>query len=466
MSSETEVLMTIRGSSGGRETYSFLERVLPGTTLLFLVLVLANSTDRALALWLCAGHVVSNVLMSWVISRLDQTSSRIGELVKLGFNLVYVFVATLLGGHSTLIWILHLVQICRTMLVFPASSIRVGSAIAFGASAAWAEHLAGGRFGKAIEPLIVLVALAILTDALFKFFDRLLKREQKMLLKSEHLRRLSGRMEAVGSLAAGLAHEINTPIQYVSDSLDFVRQGVEQLLIDGRQQGDFIEALLAARRSGMPMPRAENQSEDKLQSQAFLRENLPAALARISLGLERVSEIVCAMRVFSHPGSSEQNWADIKKSLASAITMTSSEWKEIATVELDLVDLPRVRCNIAEIGQVFLNLLVNAADAIRQTESKTLGLIQVATRCLGDRWVEISISDNGCGVPEDAKEHIFDPFFTTKEVGKGTGQGLAMAMNVVASLHDGKMDLQSSEGQGTRVSVILPINGKGGTDET
>jgi signal transduction histidine kinase len=188
----------------------------------------------------------------------------------------------------------------------------------------------------------------------------------------------------------------------------------------------------------------------------FLQEEIPSAVEQTLEGIERVSTIVRAMKTFSHPGHKEQVPADLNEALAATVTVTRHQITEVADLSLELAELPPVRCNIADLNQVFLNLIVNAADAIEETGRR--GRITVATRLDGDDVV-VRISDTGCGIPDEVRSKIFDPFFTTKDVGRGSGQGLPLVRGVVQEGHGGSVSVDSTVGHGTTFTVRVPLHG-------
>jgi signal transduction histidine kinase len=256
------------------------------------------------------------------------------------------------------------------------------------------------------------------------------------------------KLASIGTLAAGIAHEINTPTQYVSDNLAFLGESFGELL-------DVLDRFLA--QNGGRVPDGCDADLD------FLREEIPAALRQSVEGIERVAKIVLSVKEFSHPGGNGRVAVDLNRAIQSTLTVCRNEWKYVAEVETDLdPHLPLVPCFPGEINQVFLNLVVNAAQAIedarRADASPRSGLIRVRTR-VEDRVVHISIEDNGCGIPEAVANRIFDPFFTTKEVGRGTGQGLAIARSVVVQKHGGELSFESRPGCGTTFHVFLPLEG-------
>jgi len=267
---------------------------------------------------------------------------------------------------------------------------------------------------------------------------------------------LAQKLESIGRLAAGLAHEINTPIQYVGDSVHFIRDAYQEIkrYLDASRQ--VIDSL--------PVP--DNESlRNKLDELArsidydFLQEECPKAIERIAEGAERVAGIVRAMKEFAHPGGEEYAAADINHALQTTLLVATNEYKYIATVHTDFGQLPLVDCNIGELNQVFLNLIVNAAHAINDAgKGVDTGEIHVRTEASGD-FVLIRVRDNGCGIPAEHLNKIYDPFFTTKEVGRGTGQGLSITRSIVVDKHGGQIMVNSVVGQGTEFILQLPIAG-------
>jgi two-component system, NtrC family, sensor kinase len=265
------------------------------------------------------------------------------------------------------------------------------------------------------------------------------------------------KLESVGRLAAGVAHEINTPVQFVSDSMFFLREAFSDLLPIAEAFG----SLRAAAEAG-PVPGdllAQAEAVDQAADLAYLVENVPPALARCGEGLERVAAIVRALKEFAHPDSRRTEPADLNHALETTLVITRNEYKLVADVETSLGEIPAVRCLAGELNQVFLNLVVNAAHAIEEARGgQGRGLIRVSTRRDGDHVV-ISVGDDGAGIPEAIRTRVFDPFFTTKAVGKGSGQGLSIARNVVVEKHGGTIDFESEVGKGTVFHVRLPIEG-------
>ncbi|MGH2945980.1 MAG: ATP-binding protein [Solirubrobacteraceae bacterium] len=268
--------------------------------------------------------------------------------------------------------------------------------------------------------------------------------------------RMAQKLEAVGQLAAGIAHEINTPIQFVGDSVQFLRDAFEDL-----QQllSDYRDACVAvADGPAVDTLQASLERADEAADVAYLQERVPAAFERTLEGVERVASIVRAMKEFAHP-QSEQAPADLNQALRTTLTVARSEYKYVAEVETELARLPPVVCNLSDLNQVFLNLIVNAAHAIEdaRTDPNEQGTILIRTARDGDTVV-ISIGDSGDGIPPEIRGRIFDPFFTTKEVGRGSGQGLAIARAIVDK-HAGTLALDTELGAGTTFTIRLPIAG-------
>ena len=292
---------------------------------------------------------------------------------------------------------------------------------------------------------VVLIASRDVTERLA------LEREREQL---ETERRVSQRLEAVGQLAAGIAHEINTPLQFVGDSVTFLNTAVDQLLllIERYREAVFIDQAIPQADRRESIERAEENADVE-----YLLERIPVAFKRTVDGIERVRSIVQAMKRFSHTGPGEAAPADLNEAIETTLTVCRSEYKYVADVSFCPGALPPVTCNIAEINQVFLNLIVNAAQAIdEQKRTEDRGRIEIETWEDGT-YATVRISDDGPGIPRELQDRIYDPFFTTKAVGKGTGQGLAIALAAVQR-HGATLECVSAPGQGTTFTLRIPLD--------
>jgi two-component system, NtrC family, sensor kinase len=264
------------------------------------------------------------------------------------------------------------------------------------------------------------------------------------------------KMEAIGQLAAGIAHEINTPNQYIGDNIHFLKDGFAQLAACLEEfKGVMTQAGEGALDPVLAKAALVRAGREDLD---YLLTEIPRAVDQALEGVERVVRIVRAMKEFSHPASEEHGAIDLNHAIENTVLVSRNEWKYVADLETRLdPSLPPVPCFPGEINQVILNLVVNAAHAIADVvgESGQKGKIIVQTRALGQE-VEIRVQDTGTGIPEDLRAKVFDPFFTTKPVGKGTGQGLAIAYSVVVEKHRGSITLESTVGEGTTFIVRLP----------
>jgi PAS domain S-box-containing protein len=267
------------------------------------------------------------------------------------------------------------------------------------------------------------------------------------------------KLEAVGQLAAGIAHEINTPTQYIGDNTQFLQEAFDALMQFHTQLMQVFSAAQNGSVDKKTLAAAAASAEDV--DIEFLSEQIPRAVTQSLEGVTRVADIVRAMKKFSHPGTREKAPADINEAVKCTATVCRNEWKYAADLEMQLAEnMPRVPCLIGELNQVILNLIVNAAHAIGQTQEpgkSEKGLIVLRTD-FDEEWAHISVSDTGCGIPDEVKHRVFDPFYTTKDVGKGTGQGLYIAHKVVADEHGGQITIDSSPGQGTTFTIRLPLH--------
>jgi two-component system NtrC family sensor kinase len=248
------------------------------------------------------------------------------------------------------------------------------------------------------------------------------------------------KLESIGQLAAGIAHEINTPIQYIGDNAKFLEDAFR----------DLVGLVGTEEATGLKSTDVDVE---------YLKEEIPKAIEQLLQGVDHVAGIVRAMKEFSHPGPADKQPVDINHAIGCTALICKNEWKYVANLTTDLdPDLPLVPCLAGEFNQVILNLIVNAAHAIADVVLQTgkKGTIHISTRRNGE-WSEIRVSDTGSGIPEAIQSRIFDPFFTTKEVGKGTGQGLAIAHTVVVQKHGGRIGFESQTGAGTTFVIQIPL---------
>jgi signal transduction histidine kinase len=267
----------------------------------------------------------------------------------------------------------------------------------------------------------------------------------------------SQKLESVGRIAAGVAHEINTSVQFISDSVRFVRHSIKDL---PRALADY-RALAAGVLSGKDVSaqaRLASETDEAADVDYFLK-NAPDALDRALEGIGRVGSIVRSMTEFAHPDSRTRTDVDINRAIRSTLNMARNEFKAVADIETDLGDIPAVRCHAGDINQVFLNLLLNAAHAVADVYESTghRGRITMRTRAIGD-YVEISVADTGDGIDESVRGRIFEPFVTTKEVGRGAGQGLALSRGIVVERLNGSLHFETETGKGTTFFIRLPVS--------
>jgi len=269
-------------------------------------------------------------------------------------------------------------------------------------------------------------------------------RQLQMELMQRH------KTEALGTLAGGMAHEINTPVQFISDNVTFLAEGVSDVF-------GMIEELADGK--------SENQAvlEDRMRHRleeidwTFLRDEIPGALDEMSKGASRVRDLIATFKQFAAPTSQENELEDLVDAVRTTIEVGKSEWDSKADVKLEAPDhMPRVPCKLAQINQAVHSLLSNAADAIEDCADSRKGLVKVRLGYDDDHaWIEIS--DNGCGIPVAEQRRIFDALYTTKEPGRGTGHGLALCQSIVTRNHNGRLTFESTVGEGTAFKMTLPL---------
>jgi two-component system NtrC family sensor kinase len=284
-----------------------------------------------------------------------------------------------------------------------------------------------------------------------------LSAQKGMEIELGHARKL----EAVGQLASGIAHEINTPTQYVGDGVHFLKEA-----FDGYRQlvGQYQRAVAALEASGGHEALvSEIRGTEESIDLPYLEANAPGSFESCQDGISRISTIVRAMKEFAHPDRKEKVPANLNQALQTTLAIARNEYKYVADVTTEFGELSPVVCHIGDLNQVFLNLMVNAAHAIGDVvgQSGGKGTIHIKTWQEGN-LARVDIADSGAGIPDAIRQRIFEPFFTTKEVGKGTGQGLAIARSIVVTKHGGSLTFESEIGKGTTFTIRLPIDGGAG----
>jgi len=269
---------------------------------------------------------------------------------------------------------------------------------------------------------------------------------------------LAQKMESIGHLAAGIAHEVNTPTQFIADNTHFLTDAFARYeavitrfraLRDAAAQHPDCDAAVKA------VAAAEQEAE-----MDYLLGEIPRCLQQTLDGLTRVTRIVCSLKEFAHPNSPELAPADLNRVIETSLVVSRHEWKYVAELATELdANLPLVPCVVDELNQVLLNLIINAAhaigDALKQRGGER-GKITVRTRHEAP-YAVLEVEDTGTGIPEEIRDRIFEPFFTTKPLGKGTGQGLAIVRTVVVTHHHGTIDLVTEPGRGTKFVIKLPL---------
>ena len=273
--------------------------------------------------------------------------------------------------------------------------------------------------------------------------------DRRMAMQNEKL-------SAIGQLAAGIAHEINTPVQYVSDNIAFLSDIWNQL--DAAMA--FCLTPAHASITSDSRPSGAVTCAGPPEEWDWLRQEVPKAISQSLEGIRRMSKILGAMRRFSHTGGGEREQVDLNEALDATLTIAQNQIKHIADVQTDYQpNLPRLECYADEMNQVFLNLIVNATHAIREASKKQArerGKLTIRTRQI-DNDVQIEIQDNGTGIPLPVCARVFDPFFTTKQVGEGTGQGLTICHDIVVQKHHGNIWFDTELDRGTTFFIRIPI---------
>jgi signal transduction histidine kinase len=264
---------------------------------------------------------------------------------------------------------------------------------------------------------------------------------------------LAQKLEGVGQLAAGVAHEINTPMQYVGDNLLFLSKAFDKI------SEHLSDTETALERVDLEQARAAIEASRARLKLPYLLKNTPKALNDSSAGIAHVTSIVRAMKSFAHVDGDEKTTGDVNQALRDTLVVAQNEYRSVAVIETDLAELPTVMCFPGRLNQVFLNLIVNAAHAVADAKPEAGGKISVISQ-VTDGVVAVTIADNGGGIPKQIRDKIFDPFFTTKAVGKGTGQGLSIARSIIVDAHGGTLSFETEPGRGTAFTVRLPVDGR------
>lgn len=316
----------------------------------------------------------------------------------------------------------------------------------------WLDNLnnIGNQLGRVIERVWKQNELTVNNDLLQK---QISEREQ---LETQLVQ--AQKLESIGQLAAGIAHEINTPIQYIGDNTLFIQDSFNDL----EHLISHFEQLLQT--VNLTHSEHTKKVQDTIEEidLAYLKDEIPQAISQTLDGVKKVSEIVRSMKVLAHPGGKDKTSVDLNQAIETAITVSRNEWKYVADVETNLqADLPPIIGLGGELNQVFLNLLVNASHAVGDRVKAgdfDKGRITFKTSQLNQQYVRVTITDTGTGIPEEIKDKIFNPFFTTKEVGKGTGMGLSIIYSIIVDTHQGNLDFNSEMGKGTTFTLDLPLS--------
>ena len=265
------------------------------------------------------------------------------------------------------------------------------------------------------------------------------------------------KLESIGELAAGIAHEINTPIQFIGSNVSFLRDSFDDLLQVVRAYAELRHALMQKDDYSNMLP--EIESLEETADIGYLEDEAPKAFEQTLDGVARVSKLVLGLKGYAHSSRNEsKSESDINTIISNSLIVCNNAFKYVAELETDFADLPLIKVHPGDIGQVVINMVVNAAQAITDKKEKTgtMGRIGIRT-FLQDNDVIITITDTGGGIPENVRQRIFDPFFTTKKVGQGSGQGLAICRTIIHEKHQGEITFESTSGQGTTFIIRLPL---------
>ncbi|MEH2116335.1 ATP-binding protein [Nostoc sp.] len=296
-------------------------------------------------------------------------------------------------------------------------------------------------------------------EQILRYSEAQLRQEAKQLASQlVH----SEKMSSLGQLVAGVAHEINNPVNFISGNIGYANQYIQDLL-----------RLLQLYQQNYPHPATEIQKEIEAIDLNFLIADLPNLLTSMAVGAKRITEIVLSLRNFSRLDEAEMKAVNIHEGIDNTLMILEHRLKPKSnhlTIEVikEYGDLPLVECYAGQLNQVFMNLLANAIDALQESvENIEWGVgekalptlqIRIQTKLTGENQVVICIADNGTGIPEKVQKHLFEPFFTTKPIGKGTGLGLSISYQIITQKHQGKLQCISAPGQGTEFVIVIPLN--------
>lgn len=309
-----------------------------------------------------------------------------------------------------------------------------------------------GRIAKAYNRLVDheekrLAEIQAVNEQLTSEIQERTKAEEN--LKEAHAQLLqTSKMEAIGTLSAGVAHELNTPIQFISTNLQFLKEGISEIQ-------SVFRKIMTENGSELPQSIQDLIEECDLE---FTLEEMPAAIDESKKGTNTISNIVGAMQTMTSTDNEECSLIDLGMLISNTVTLTGNEWRTKVDIETDIdPDLPKFNGYQSALSQVILNLIMNAVQAIEAKEDSEKGVIKISATSM-DQSIRISVRDNGIGIPEEHIPRIFDMFYTTKPVGKGTGQGLAVCQTIICGSHNGNFDVTSEPNQGTTFNITLPTD--------
>jgi two-component system, NtrC family, sensor kinase len=267
----------------------------------------------------------------------------------------------------------------------------------------------------------------------------------------------SMKLESIGELSAGIAHEINTPIQFIGSNVSFLQDSFQDILRLVKAYGKLRDALADSGQFADLLGEIKELEQDA--DIEYLQDEAPKAFEQTRAGVDRVTKLVLGLKGFAHSGEGEiKRPIDVNEIISNSLIVCHNAYKYVAEMETDFGELPTTNGYPGDIGQVIINLVVNAAHAIadKKGEGSEMGTIRITTSCQ-DKIITIAVSDTGGGIPEGVRQRVFDPFFTTKDVGRGSGQGLAISRTIIHDKHQGELSFESTVGKGTTFFIRLPL---------